>query len=604
MTFWKTKFTLYSFAFFLTTGGVLFLICASKAIRSIEILNGDKIEYASQIYDQNHMAIGSIYKNRRFYKKIEMLPNHVQLAFTSAEDKNFYQHFGVDVTAIMRALWQNLRHGSVQQGASTITQQVVKNNFLTPERTFIRKIKEVFLAWVLEYQLTKKQILEMYLNSVYFARNCYGLEAASLSFFGKHAEDLTLAEASLLAVSVRAPSALAPDRHFDRARKRQILLLSKMQEDGVISLREASAAINEKVSILSRRTSGRDGYFIDFALTEMSRKLARSDARSGSYQIVTSLNSSMQGRLTALLRDFAKKLTSYTKNIGDQLEGAFYAVDTKNATIVAMAGGLDYKRSQFNRVTQTFRQNAPLTYPMLAGFALDNGFDLLSNVSDDDHPMSLFEGLIMQDKKSFDYLALSLGQMKLANFSAEIGLPFSGPYGETRYSLGQIIDAYALLFQNARTADSILEITNKQEKALFRQPSVSRQAILSAKAQYLIRDVLQQNLLPLTKPAIRGVIGYQTITQGQKDIYVIVGIGSLVCGMWFGGERGHLRLGKSKSEASFLLKALQKQLYAVLAGYHTNEPAVDFFSRTKLVSRRYPGLSSYFVPFDPHREAF
>ena len=192
-------------------------------------------------------------RERRYLVPVEEIPRHVIGAFVSAEDGGFFEHTGLDYPGILRAAYANLKAGRVVQGGSTITQQVARALLLSPDRTFVRKFREMILAWRIENYLTKEEILYLYLNQIYLGHGAYGVEAAARTYFGKHAKDLNLAEGALIAGLVQAPSRYSPLRHPRRARNRQVYVIGRMLEDGRITSAQAEEAVNQQLQVSLHR---------------------------------------------------------------------------------------------------------------------------------------------------------------------------------------------------------------------------------------------------------------------------------------------------------------------------------------------------------------
>jgi len=273
--------------------------------------------------------------------KARDLPAHVTGAFLAIEDRRFYSHWGIDPRSIARAVWSNMTGGPTQ-GGSTITQQLAKFTFLTPKRTLGRKAREALIAFWLEAWLTKDEILERYLSNAYFGDNTYGLRAASLHYFYRQPENLTPAQAAMLAGLVQAPSRLAPTRNPERAEKRMKLVLNAMVATGRITQREARLIRTPRIDVRTRGTLPTGTYFADWALPE-ARKL--SDVGYSRQTIATTLD--------ARLQSIARRVTSRA-GLG-KAQVALVAM-RPNGEVVAMIGGKDYAASPFNRATQARRQ--------------------------------------------------------------------------------------------------------------------------------------------------------------------------------------------------------------------------------------------------------
>jgi len=273
--------------------------------------------------------------------KARDLPEHVTGAFLAIEDRRFYSHWGIDPRSIARAVWSNLTGGRTQ-GGSTITQQLAKFTFLTPKRTLGRKAREALIAFWLEAWLTKDEILERYLSNAYFGDNTYGLRAASLHYFYRQPENLTPAQAAMLAGLVQAPSRLAPTRNPDLAEKRMKLVLNAMVATGRMTEQRARAIRTPRIDVRTRNTLPTGTYFADWALPE-ARKL--SDVGYSRQTIATTLD--------ARLQSIARRVTS---RVGLGKAQVALVAMRPNGEVVAMIGGKDYTASPFNRATQARRQ--------------------------------------------------------------------------------------------------------------------------------------------------------------------------------------------------------------------------------------------------------
>ncbi|HKR25746.1 MAG TPA: transglycosylase domain-containing protein, partial [Allosphingosinicella sp.] len=304
---------------------------------------------------------------------VSLLPPHVGQAFIAIEDRRFYMHSGLDPWGMGRAVWRNFRAGRVREGGSTITQQLAKTSFLSPDRTYTRKAQEALIALWLEARLSKAQILSRYLSNVYFGDNVYGLRAAARHYFNVDPEELTLAQAAMLAGVVNAPTRLAPTRDLDAARARARLVLAEMVEGGFITAEEAEDVRPARVRRGPRDNVPTGTYFADWVLPAAS-DLA--DEGYGQRRIRTTLEGDMQRAAVRAVRR-AGLGRSQAALVAMRLDGR----------VVAMVGGKDYARSPFNRATQARRQpgSAFKLFVYLAAFRA--GLD--PNTPVDDMPIRL-----------------------------------------------------------------------------------------------------------------------------------------------------------------------------------------------------------------------
>jgi penicillin-binding protein 1A len=299
---------------------------------------------------------------------LQTLPPFVPQAFLAIEDRRFYEHRGVDRQALIRAAAVNLgAGGKTRQGGSTITQQLVKNLFLKPDRTLRRKVQEMILAGRIERQLTKEQILELYLNRIYLGEQAYGVDAAARRFFGKPASRLTAPEAALLAALPKAPTELSPTRNFQGAKDRQGIVLQAMVDQGFITPEDGERFVAAPIKVSKPLPpEGELGYAFDQAIEEARRigggKLPQD------LVITLSIDPDLQAAASRIVRDFTLRAGGRKK----KLQGALMSVDREGA-IVALVGGVSYSESKFNRVVQAKRQPGSTFKVFVYAAALENG---------------------------------------------------------------------------------------------------------------------------------------------------------------------------------------------------------------------------------------
>ena len=325
---------------------------------NIVLVDEDQVEIAS---------VGDIYRGA---VRVRDLPPHVPAAVVSVEDRRFYSHFGIDVIGLTRAMVANLRAGRIVQGGSTITQQVAKNLFLTPERTFTRKIHEMLLAIEMEHMFSKDQILTIYLNRVYFGAGTYGIAAASERYFARPAKKLTLYQAAVLAGLLRAPSRYNPSNDPAKAAARAKVVLATMVDTGTITAATAKAAMGNGSARLKAvasempRTQAR--YFVDWILSQVDGYVGRIDS---DLIATTTLDLPLQRSAEVVL---AKQLAEH----GDKMhveQGAIITLGPDGAVRV-MVGGRSYAQSQFNRAVQALRQPGSAFKPIVYLAAIEAGY--------------------------------------------------------------------------------------------------------------------------------------------------------------------------------------------------------------------------------------
>nr|PZN38134.1 MAG: hypothetical protein DIU59_15450 [Pseudomonadota bacterium] len=297
--------------------------------------------------------------------KLSELPPYLPKAFIAIEDRRFYDHFGIDPLGITRAVVRNMTSGGVAQGGSTLTQQLAKNLFLTQERTISRKIQEAILALWLEQKFTKNEILELYLNRVYFGAGSYGVEAAALRYFGKSAREVSLSEAAMLAGLVQAPSRLAPNRNPDGAEKRAQLVLSAMASEGFITEAAAKSALMEPATAIKPRGAGSANYAADYVMDVLEDFIGPVQQ---DVVVETTIDIGMQRAAEkALVEALDKQGAKYGVS-----QGALVSL-APDGGIRALVGGRNYGQSQFNRATVARRQPGSSFKPFVYLAALENG---------------------------------------------------------------------------------------------------------------------------------------------------------------------------------------------------------------------------------------
>jgi len=348
----------------------------------------------SILYASGGEPFASLAQEYRIFVPLSRIPPLVRRAVLDVEDAQFYEHGAISLKGMARAALRNLTAAKVKEGGSTITQQLAKGLFLTPERTLMRKVKELQLATEIEHRYSKDKILEMYLNTIYFGGGAYGIEAAARTYFSKSVTQLTLGEAALLAGLVKAPSLYSPFSDMKRAKARRDIVLGRMQELGHATAAQVQNARNAPVT-LNPFFQGRGlaNYFVDFVRKDLEPRYGRALLTRGGLRIYTTLGLEAQQVAGEVLRNGVKGIekTLAGRRKGAQadpvgLEGALVALEPSTGEIRAMVGGLDYAKSQFNRAVQARRQPGSTFKPFVYAAAFERGFTPANLV--DDFPIS------------------------------------------------------------------------------------------------------------------------------------------------------------------------------------------------------------------------
>lgn len=315
---------------------------------------------------------------RRDPVRLEEMPPELLEAVLAVEDREFFDHHGLDLSRVVGAAWANLRAGRLAQGGSTLTQQLVKNYYLTPEKSFARKLREAAMAVLLETARDKREILEAYLNTVYLGRagtsGVVGVAEASEHYFGRHVSRLDLAESALLAAMIRAPNRYAPTRHPDAARRRRDMVLGLMERQGRITPAERERAQERPVPVREvddpSPAAGRADWFVDLVQRELEDRFSREDLRREDLRIFTSLDVRAQAAADSAVRAGLSALEeAHPRLRGDDgeapLQAALVALDPRTGDVLALVGGRSYRTSPYNRAVQARRQPGSLFKPFV-----------------------------------------------------------------------------------------------------------------------------------------------------------------------------------------------------------------------------------------------
>ncbi len=353
---------------------------------------------ATTLLDVNDRHAFTIFREQRLEVPLSRVSPHLIAALVAIEDQRFYRHGGVDVVRVMGAALQNLREGRAAQGGSTLTQQLARQSFLTPDKTISRKLREVVVATRLEREFSKDEILELYLNKVYFGDGLYGIEAASLGFFGKPASDLDVPEAALLAGLVKSPSTYAPTINLDRATSRRNIVLQAMRSSGAIDEPTYASAVASPVVLndLLRGEEGYGQYFKEEVRQELVARFGWERVSQGGLRVFTTIDLDMQKAAEAevmrALEDIEKRQGRRRNPDGEPLQAALVALDPATGDVRAMVGGRDFSQSSFNRSMQARRQPGSSFKPFVYAAALEAGFSPATVLTGLDEPIPTLDG--------------------------------------------------------------------------------------------------------------------------------------------------------------------------------------------------------------------
>jgi len=343
----------------------------------------------SRIYDKNGEKIANIFdKQHRYYASFNEIPPRIVEALVAIEDTTFFEHSGVNFDAIFRAIVKDIKARKMVEGASTITQQLVKNKLLTREKKLSRKIKELIYSFKLEHALTKEQILERYLNEIYFGHGYYGIKTAADGYFHKKLSDLTLKEMAILVGLPKAPSTYAPTKNYDISMGRGNRVITRMHTLGWIDDTTYQKALAENPRVYDDTLTQNKAPFIVDEVARRFRKMGINDLKTGGYKIYTTIDLKLQKvarqslkyaynlalkRIEKYKEKDEKELEVQDVNVS-QLNGALVSLDSKSGDILALVGSVDYKKSSYNRATQGRRQPGSAFKPFIYQVAIDLGY--------------------------------------------------------------------------------------------------------------------------------------------------------------------------------------------------------------------------------------
>ncbi len=524
---------------------------------------------ASQFYDINGNAIyTTLSEERRVPVTIDKIPKHVQRAFIAIEDNRFYEHGGIDYRGTARALLSTLS-GSEVQGGSTITQQLAKNAFLTQERSIIRKIKEAFIAKELEHKYTKDEILTMYLNQIYFGQGAYGIESASQYYFGKHVQDLDIAEAATLAAIPKSPNYFNPFENPKESKSRQELVIDQMVKYGFISADEGANAKAKKLSFSTSHKNNTDprSYFFEMISQKVIDEVGADALYKGGLKIYTTLDPDMQKAAENAMHYLPDYYSDDNKLTQPQV--ALVAIDPHTGYVKAMLGGRG--QDKFNRATLAVRQPGSAFKPFVYLTAMQNGFSPASVIEDKEEEfspgwkpknsdmaehgkVSLRTALVQSMNVPTVKLAREVGVSKIIANAEKMGISTlvdSGSYSDANLAMAlgglskgvnplEMAAAYSVLATNGIYCKPIalLKIVDRSGKVLYEAKTESKR-VVDAESAYLTTNMLQDVLIKGT--AASGGIGRPAAGKtGTTDTFVdawFVGYTPDLCtAVWIGDD--------------------------------------------------------------------
>ncbi len=520
--------------------------------------------------------------------RFDDFPPHLVEAVIAIEDRRFFSHFGLDPRGLLRALAVNMRQGRLAQGGSTLTQQLAKNVFLTPERSFKRKVQELLLAFWLEAHFSKQDIMALYLNRVYFGSGAYGVQAAAETYFSRPVQNLTRVEAAMLAGLLKAPSRYAPTRDPAAAARRARIVIAAMQDAGFINAELAAEMAGQDIIITNRSTDGAH-YAVDWTLDQLPDFVGRPRA---DLDVMTTLDRPMQ-----LAAERAINRVLAAQGEARQAGQAAMVVMTPDGAIRAMVGGRAYGKSQFNRAVQARRQPGSAFKPVVYLAALENG--LAAGDVFDDAPLSIngwspknYDGRYRGAVTAGEAMAHSLntvavqiseqtGRDKVIDMARRLGLSGrlrahpSLALGTFEVSLLQLTAAYAHFANGGQQVvpHIIQAVISASGQSLYDRLAPAALPVVDRRHIGVLNNMLRAVMTIGTGRAARldgiALAGKTGTSQNWRDAWFIGYSGALVVGVWVGNDDGaamaRVSGGGLPAEIFAAFMAEQKELAASVA---------------------------------------
>ena len=575
----------------------------------------------SKIFDDSDELITEFHVERRIFVPLTQIPKALKDAILATEDARFYSHFGVDPMGIARAVYQNFRHGRIVEGGSTITQQLAKVLFLTPDKSLDRKLKEAVLAVELERRYSKDRLLEMYLNQIYFGHGAFGVEAAARTFFGKSVKDLSIPESALLAGLPKAPSTYSPFEHPDAAKRRRAIVLARMVDVNVLKEAEAKTLSAAKLDLVPperRRTTGQ--HYLEYVQQLLESAYGADVVFKGGLQVYTTLSPTMQLKAEQSLREGLKALETRrlkasekagTAPVTERPEGALLALDPQTGHIKAMVGGYDFFKSEFNRATQARRQPGSSFKPFVYIAALEAGLTAATEVEDSPvefpggpngkpwkpenydrkfrGPVTLQQALEESVNVATVKVQERIGLRRTINVARRMGV--QSPLGEnlslalgtSELSLLELTSAYGTLANQGQwlhptTVRYVLDAQGKLLEENVPEPKQVLTPELAFVATQMLKGTIDRGTGVAAKALGRPAAAKTGTTNDYSNAWFIGFTPQLATGVWVGYDRPR-SLGKDETGSRVAVPIWTTFMQSALAGM----PAEDFPIPEKVV---------------------
>ena len=539
----------------------------------------------TQVFSGDGEIIAEFFVEKRYLIPIEEMPSYLIRAFISAEDARFFEHQGIDIWSIIRALIKNIESMEIIQGGSTITQQITKSLLLSPEKSYSRKIKEAILAQRIEKSLSKRDILSIYLNQIYLGHRSYGVEAAALTYFGKHASELNLAESALLAGLPKAPSAYSPIHCPLKAKQRQRYVLQRMIRRGYITKSQAKEAENIPLNITlpENKNIKVAPYFTEYIRQYLENTYGTDLLYGGGLKVYTPLNPFMQSAAQSAvelgLMDFEVR-EGYQEG-EPRVQGALIAMEPRTGHIKTLVGGVNFLENQFNRAVQSRRQPGSAFKPIVYAAALDKGYTTTTMIIDSPLIFKIKSDKEFWEPRNYDLefkgpvtlrkaltysrniitirILQDIGVNYVISYARQLGIvsplnrDLSLALGSSGISLLEITRAYTVFANQGLKVEPIFitKIIDRDGTVLEENTPKLTQAI-SPQTAYLmtslLKSVVEEGTGRKVKALQRPCAGKTGTTNDVRDAWFIGFTPDLIAGTWVGFD-DEKPLGKQETGA-------------------------------------------------------
>jgi penicillin-binding protein 2D len=570
----RITITMFLVFLFLAVGAIGFLAVTVAGMGDIPDIETPQ---TSTFYDRNGEVITTRFQQNRFEIPLEQIPDELEQAFIAVEDHRFYNHYGIDLQGLVRAVIRNISERRYAEGGSTITQQLAKNLFLTHDKTMARKLQELLLTIQLERRFTKDEILEKYLNTIYFGHGAYGVEAASRTYFGKPAKDLTLGEAAILAGVPRGPAYYSPYLDFDAAKRRQDVVLTRMVAEGFITRSERDEALGQELVLQDRTVTQQQrqlgAYFIEHLIHGQLAEIFPDDPQivfTGGLRVYTTLDRQAQQAAESAIATFVPATARNDKGEEVKLEAALVAIDPDDGSVLAMVGGRDPSGRGYNQaVAQPGRSPGSAFKVFTFAAALEAGFTPATvRVSEPVSfplpgqekpyepseygdrffgPLRLRQAIANSSNVVAVKTHMEIGPGKSVEMAERLGIPsgkiepyVSLPLGSFSVSPLEMATAYVPFSNQGIRVEPrfITKIEDSFGRVLY-ESTPKREVVLDTRVAYLMADMMKTVLQTGTGRALGPVVNRPAAaktgtSQGNQDAYIVGFTPDLVAAVWVG----------------------------------------------------------------------